>query len=191
MNNIKDLTTYIDKENILLIKDNNFLINAFELRLLKRISSVFSKYSTTFNNEKLQNITNEYLTISFKNVNSEVCNSYKKLLYKYFDVINEYYNTHSDSKNKIKQITKEFIDKLYNKENPIMNESISNNYKNEIMNSIYVYDNISMNKEITLIIKNDTCDVINEINHNVNEYLIRCMKEIIKYVFGSRSGDLV
>ena len=113
MDNIKDLTTYIDKENILLIKDNNFLINAFELRLLKRISSVFSKYNTTFNNEKLQNITSEYLTVSFKNVNAEVCNSYKKLLYKYFDVINEYYNTHSDSKNKIKQITKEFIDKLY------------------------------------------------------------------------------
>ena len=129
------------------------------------------------------------MTVSFKNVNKEVCNSYKKLLYKYFDIINEYYFSHKDSKDKIKQTTKSFISKLYNKGNPILNKKLSNNYINELKNIIYVYDNINLNKDIETIIKNDTDDIIKELNRNINEYLIKTMKEILIYILNSKGEE--
>lgn len=177
-----ELTTNIDNNTKELIKDNKLLINAFKIRLIKRLLMIFNKYKIPFNKEILENTITEYLIVSFKDATIEVAKSYKKVLYKYFDIINEYYNTHSNSKSKIKEVTKLFIDKIYSEKNPILNETISYNFVSALKSKILVYDIYELNKELESRIKDDTNEIIHEVIKNNNTYLIKSMKEILEYV---------
>lgn len=179
---IKKLTNSIDGECEKLINDNKLLINGFEMRLNKRILSIFNKYNIPFNKEKLKNTMREYLINSFRDSSFEVCNSYKKILYKYFDLINEYYHNNKNSKDKIKNATTIFINKIYNKENPILNDKLSANFIAEMKNQTFVYDNNNLNIDLNNRIKNDTIEVIKEINKNNNKYVVNSMKIILEYV---------
>jgi len=179
---IKVLTQNIDNSCNDLINENKLLINAFDMRLTKRILLIFEKYSISFNRDKLKKIMKEYLINSFIDASNEVCISYKKILYKYFDIINEYYHSNENSKEKIKKATTLFIKNIYTKENPILNINISNNFISDIKSKTLVYDNNNLNIDLEKRIKNDILEIIKEIKRNNNEYIMNSMKNILEYV---------
>lgn len=178
---IKKLTNYIDDNCKELIKNNKLLINGYKIRLVKRLLIIFNKYKIPFNKDLLESIMTDYLINTFRNSNVEVCNSYKKVLYKYFDIVNEYYNSYSDSKDKIKNATSLFIRKIFSN-NPILNEKISQEFISSLKLKILVYDNYYLNVDLESRIVEDTNEVIKEIIHNNKEYLIQSIKEILLYL---------
>ncbi len=181
---IINLTNSIDNNCLELIKNNKFLINGFKVRLIKRLLTIFNNYKIPFNKEILESLITDYLINNLKGSNNELCNSYKKVLYKYFDIINEYYNTHDNSKEKIKYVTTIFIKKIYSEDNPILNEDITISFMSELKLKVLVYDNYLLNKELENRIKSDTKEVICEIMKNNKDYVINSMKLILSYVIG-------
>lgn len=178
---IKKLTDNIDNNCKELIKDNKLLINGYKIRLIKRLLNIFSKYKIPFNKELLETVMTDYLINTFRNSSVEVCNSYKKVLYKYFDIVNEYYNSYSDSKDKIKNATSVFIKKIFSN-NPILNEKISQEFIANLKLKTLVYDNYYLNTDLESRIIEDTNEVMKEIIHNNKEYLIKSIKEILIYL---------
>lgn len=179
---IKELTNKIDLSSKLLIKDNNYLIDGFNVRLNTRLLTIFNKHNIPFNKLVLDSSMNDYLINPFISASTEMMNTYKNLLYKYFDIINEYYHTSNSSKDKIKKVTSIFIKKIFDEKNPILNEKISYNFISDLKPKILVYDNYNLNTELEKRIIEDTDEITKEIIRNINEYLVRSMKDILGYV---------
>lgn len=182
MSSIKELTISIDNKCKELIKDNKLLINGFKIRLIKRLLGIFNKHGIPFSKEILESTITDYLVNNLRDSIIEVCICYKKVLYEYFDIINEYYNTRKDSKERIKNVTSVFIKRIFSEENPILNEKISYNFISDLKSKVFVYDNYVLNKELENKIKYDTNEVLNEINISNRNYIIESIKKILMFI---------
>lgn len=181
---IKELTTSIDNKCKEIIKDNKLLINGFKVRLIKRLLGIFNRYGIPFSKEVLESTITDYLINILRDSTIEVCSSYRRVLYKYFDTVNEYYNSYRNSKERIKNATSIFIKRIFSEKNPILNETISDDFISTLKLKVLVYDNYNLNKELEDKIKSDTDEVINEINHNNKDYMVESVKEILMYILG-------
>ncbi len=187
--NIKKLNETISDKTNNLIKENKSLINAFETRLNKRLLIIFSNYNIPFNQDKLSNLMKEYMINNLENINNELSQNYKNMLYKYFDIINEYFHANQNSKNKIKEVTSSFIKAIYKKENPLLNIKLSNSFLNELNNNIYVYDNNELNIKVKQRILDDTSYIIKEWDKNNKIYLNKLIKQIIVFILKGEEDE--
>lgn len=173
---IDDKICYLTSE---LIKNNKILINAFKIRLIKRILRIFESHNISFNKELLEKLINDYCINKFREANTELSRCYKKMLFRYLSIVSHYIQNNPEDKNEIKSITSIFIKKLYSKDNPLLNDKICIDFLEVLKSKTFVYDNISLNKEIEIRIKEDGKDLIDEINKNNNQFLANGIRDIL------------
>ena len=162
-----------------IIEDNNFLLAAFENRLIIRIVHIFEKYKIPINKTIIKKNLEENMINNMYDLNNEIIQKYVKLLYNYEKIITSYVNNNTDS-SIIKNSTIGFIQKIKSKS--LINNKIANNFIEYINSIIYVYDNNNLNMEVLNRINTDISEIINEFNRNNYNFVISSINDIIKNI---------
>ncbi len=164
-----------------IIEDNNFLFAAFENRLIIRLVHIFEKYSIPINKNIIKKNMEENLINNMSESNKEIIERYVKLLTNYEKIIWQYVenNTKTDI---IKKSTMSFIEKISSKNKTFLTTNCSSNFMEYINSIIFVYDNGSLNNEITSRINNDIKEILDEFNRNNYNFVIESINEIIKNI---------
>lgn len=167
-----------------IIDDNDFLLVAFENRLILRIVHIFEKNKIPLNRNIIRKNLEENLINSLRTLNIEIIEKYEKLLKKYEEIIIKYVKDKTDTKI-IKKSTMAFITQISNKNLKLISADISNNFIDYISSIIFVYDNASLNEEVIERIKTDTNEVILEFTRNNYNYVIQSINLIIKNIINN------
>ncbi len=166
------------------IKDNNFLIVAYQNRLSSRMINIFEKYSIPFNKNIINKSIDEYLINNMFESNKEIIDKYIELLKKYETIIQQYVENKANTV-EIKAATVKFIDKVSKKNSQNFPENISNNFIENIKSMIFVYDNKNLNEEIISRINIDTNEIRSEINRDNYNFVIESINLIIKNIINN------
>lgn len=166
------------------IKDNNFLIVAYQNRLSSRMINIFEKYSIPFNKNIINKSIDEYLINNMFESNKEIIDKYIELLKKYETIIQQYVENKANTI-EIKAATVKFIDKVSKKNSQNFPENISNNFIENIKSMIFVYDNKNLNEEIISRINIDTNEIRSEINRDNYNFVIESINLIIKNIINN------
>lgn len=164
-----------------IINDNDFLLVAFENRLILRIVHIFEKYKIPLNKNIIRKNLEENLINALRSLNVEIVEKYIKLLTKYESIVVDYVGRKTDT-SIIKKSTMSFINQIASKNPKIIPASISVNFIEYINSIIFVYDNASLNDEVLSRIKNDTNEIILEFNRNNYNFVIESINKIIKNI---------
>lgn len=164
-----------------IINDNDFLLVAFENRLILRIVHIFEKYKIPLNKNIIRKNLEENLINALRSLNVEIVEKYIKLLTKYEKIVVDYVDKKIDT-SIIKKSTMSFINQIACKNSKIIPASISANFIEYINSIIFVYDNASLNDEVFNRIKNDTNEIILEFNRNNYNFVIESINKIIKNI---------
>lgn len=178
------ISNKINKNGEEIINDNDFLLVAFENRLILRLVHIFEKYKIPVNKNIIRKSLEENLINSLRVLNVEIVEKYIKLLNKYEKIISEYVDKKTDT-SIIKKSTMEFITQISNKNSKIIPRSIVTNFVEFMKSIIFVYDNASLNEEVIDRIKNDTNEVILEFNRNNYNFVIESINLIIKNIISN------
>lgn len=181
---MKSVMETINKNAKNIIKDNNFLFDAFENRLISRLVHIFEKYKIPMNKNLLKKNIEENLINNYKDINNDVINKYIKLITNYEKIVQKYVSEKIETKI-IKQSTMKFINEFSNKNKQSISKTSSNNFIEYINSIIYVYDNHSLNSEIINRINDDVHDIINEFNRNNYNFVIESINIVIKNIISS------
>lgn len=166
------------------IKDNNFLIVAYQNRLSSRMINIFEKYSIPFNKNIINKSIDEYLINNMFESNKEIIDKYIELLKKYETIIQQYVENKANTV-EIKAATVKFIDKVSKKNSQNFPKNISNNFIENIKSMIFVYDNKNLNEEIISRINIDTNEIRSEINRDNYNFVIESINLIIKNIINN------
>lgn len=166
------------------IKDNNFLIVAYQNRLLSRMIRIFEKYNIPFNKNILNKSIEEYMINNMFETNEEIIDKYISLLENYEKIIQNYVEKKVKT-SEIKAATVKFIDKISKKNQQNYPQVISNNFIENIKSMIFVYDNRNLNEEIISRINVDTDEIRTEINRNNYNFVIESINIIIKNILSN------
>ena len=101
-----------------IIRDNNFLIVAFQNRLLCRMLKIFGKYNIPFNKNIINKSIDEYLINNMVETNEEIIDKYIELLKKYEKIMQGYVTRKIDTEI-IKKATSAFVEKISKKNMPM------------------------------------------------------------------------
>ena len=177
----KYIANKINKYGEDIINDNDFLLVAFENRLILRIVHIFEKYKIPLNKNIIRKNLEENLINALRSLNVEIVEKYIKLLTKYEKIVVDYVDKKIDT-SIIKKSTMSFINQIASKNSKIIPASISANFIEYINSIIFVYDNASLNDEVFNRIKNDTDEIILEFNRNNYNFVIESINKIIKNI---------
>lgn len=166
------------------IKDNNFLIVAYQNRLSSRMVKIFEKYNIPFNKNIINKSIEENLINGMFENNEEIIDKYIDLLGKYEKIIHQYVEKKTNT-SEIKASTVKFIEKISNKNEQNFPENMSNNFVENIKSMIFVYDNRNLNEEIISRINVDTNEIRIEINRNNYNFVIESINIIIKNIISN------
>lgn len=166
------------------IKDNNFLIVAYQNRLSSRMINIFEKYSIPFNKNIINKSIDEYLINNMFESNKEIIDKYIELLKKYETIIQQYVENKANTV-EIKAATVKFIDKVSKKNSQNFPKNISNNFIENTKSMIFVYDNKNLNEEIISRINIDTNEIRSEINRDNYNFVIESINLIIKNIINN------
>lgn len=166
-----------------IIKDNNFLIVAFQNRLSTRLTKIFEKYSIPFNKNKIIRTLDEYFTNNLFEMCENTIDKYIDLLLKYNTIIRKYVDEKVKS-DVIKRSTMDFIEKISAKNNKTFYIEMTDTLVENMKSMIYVYDNRYLNDEIIQRIIIDSKEIIEEINRNNFNYVVETINIIIKDIIG-------
>lgn len=166
------------------IKDNNFLIVAYQNRLLSRVLKIFEKHNIPFNKNIINKSIEEYLINGMIETNEEIIDKYIEMLEKYEMIIQEYVKRKVNT-SEIKAATIKFIDKISQKNQHNFPKTISNNFIENIKSMIFVYDNRNLNEEIISRINIDTDEIRTELNRNNYNFVIESINIIIKNIISN------
>lgn len=166
------------------IKDNNFLIVAYQNRLSSRMINIFEKYSIPFNKNIINKSIDEYLINNMFESNKEIIDKYIELLKKYETIIQQYVENKANTV-EIKAATVKFIDKVSKKNSQNFPKNILNNFIENIKSMIFVYDNKNLNEEIISRINIDTNEIRSEINRDNYNFVIESINLIIKNIINN------
>lgn len=171
------------KESILILEeDNDFMIDSFLDRIKIRIITAFSKNKFTINKNVIENITNETLTAILHDTNKEMCEKYQKQLEKIYTNLYEQIKVKKISKQKLKELIALVIGKIKKSTNTSLTPLHFNNFKEAIISKIAIYDSSTLNSEINEILESGSKDIVNAINENNNEFLIKQIETIIRFL---------
>ena len=163
------------------VVDNNFLFEAFEGRLVLRLSNIFDKYKIPINKHMLTKNIEENLINHLSDMNEEIIDRYIKLLVNYEKIIFNYVSNKTNTET-IKKSTMSFINKVSEKNKTFVTINVANNFIEYINSIIYVYDNRNLNDEVINRINTDIKEIINEFNRNNYNFVIESINEIIKNI---------
>ena len=166
------------------IKDNNFLIAAYQNRLSSRMVKIFEKYTIPFNKNIINKSIEENLVNGMFENNEEIIDKYINLLEKYEKIIQQYVEKKSNT-SEIKASTVKLIEKISKKNQQNFPKNISNNFIENIKSLIFVYDNRNLNEEIISRINIDTYEIRTEINRNNYNFVIESINLIIKNIISN------
>ncbi len=166
------------------IKDNNFLIAAYQNRLSSRMVKIFEKYTIPFNKNIINKSIEENLVNGMFENNEEIIDKYINLLEKYEKIIQQYVEKKSNT-SEIKASTVKLIEKISKKNQQNFPKNISNNFIENIKSLIFVYDNRNLNEEIISRINIDTDEIRTEINRNNYNFVIESINLIIKNIISN------
>ena len=166
------------------IKDNNFLIVAYQNRLSSRIVKIFEKYTIPFNKNIINKSIEENLVNGMFENNEEIIDKYINLLEKYEKIIQQIVEKKSNT-SEIKASTVKLIEKISKKNQQNFPKNISNNFIENIKSLIFVYDNRNLNEEIISRINIDTDEIRTEINRNNYNFVIESINLIIKNIISN------
>lgn len=166
------------------IKDNNFLIVAYQNRLSSRMIKIFEKYNIPFNKNIINKSIEEYLINNMFETSEETIDKYINLL-KNYEIIVQQYVEKKVNTNEIKASTIKFIEKISCKNQQNFPKVISNNFIENIKSMIFVYDNRNLNEEIISRINVDTDEIRVEINRNNYNFVIESINVIIKNIISN------
>lgn len=178
---MKSIINKIKSNGNEIIKDNNFLIVAYQNRLSIRMIKIFEKYHIPFNKNIINKNIDEYMVNNMIETNEEIIEKYINLLYNYEKIIQNYFINNA-KKAEIKNATMKFIEKVSLKNNENFKDEMANNFIEAIKSMIYVYDNKNLNNEIISRIKTDTKEIRTELNNNNYNFVIESINEIIKNI---------
>lgn len=178
------LTNKINKNGEDIINDNDFLLVAFENRLILRLVHIFERYKIPVNKNIIRKNLEENLINALRALNVEIVEKYIKLLNKYEKIISDYVDKKTDT-SIIKKSTMVFITQISNKNSKIIPISIVTNFVEYMKSIIFVYDNATLNEEVIDRIKNDTNEVILEFNRNNYNFVIESINLIIKNIISN------
>lgn len=181
---MKSAVETINKNGRNIIKDNNFLFDAFSNRLVARLVHIFEKYKIPMNKNILKKNMDENLINNLKDINTDIIEKYMNLVAKYEKVIQKYVEDKTD-KEEIKKSTMKFITGISEKNKTLVNKNVSNNFIEYINSIIYVYDNNSLNRDIINRINDDVYEIINEFNRNNYNYVIESINTVIKNIISN------
>ena len=166
------------------IKDNNFLIVAYQNRLSSRMVNIFEKYTIPFNKNIINKSIEENLVNGMFENNEEIIDKYINLLEKYEKIIQQFVEKKSNT-SEIKASTVKLIEKISKKNQQNFPKNISNNFIENIKSLIFVYDNRNLNEEIISRINIDTDEIRTEINRNNYNFVIESINLIIKNIISN------
>ena len=181
---MKSAIETINKNGRNIIKDNNFLFEAFTNRLVARLVHIFERYKIPMNKNILKKNMEENLINNFKDINADIIEKYIHLVSNYEKIIQKYVEDKTD-KEVIKKSTMKFINGISDKNKTLVNKNISNNFIEYINSIIYVYDNNSLNRDIINRINDDVYEIINEFNRNNYNFVIESINTVIKNIISN------
>lgn len=181
---MKSIVMKIKSNGNEVIKDNNFLIVAYQNRLSSRMIKIFEKYNIPFNKNIINKNIDEYMVNNMIESNEEIIDKYINLLSNYEKIVQNYVIKNAKT-SEIKNATMKFIEKVSSKNNENYKDEIANNFIEAIKSMIYVYDNKNLNKEIISRIETDTKEIRIELNHNNYNFVIESINEIIKNIIST------
>lgn len=164
-----------------IIEDNNFLFDAFENRLIIRLTHIFEKYKIPMNKNIIKKNLEENLVNNLKDSNEEIVEKYIKMLEKYEKIINDYVANKTET-SIIKKSTMSFVDKIAKTNKTFITGSCANNFIEYINSIIYVYDNKKLNDDVMDRISIDVKEILGEFNRNNYNYVIGSINDIIKNI---------
>lgn len=181
---MKSAMDKINKNANSIIKDNNFLFEAFENRLVTRLIHIFEKYKIPMNKNLLKKNIEENLINNLKDTNSEIIKMYVKLISNYEKIIQKYVSDNTETK-VIKESTMKFINQFSQRNKESIPKSVSNNFIEYINSIIYVYDNHSLNKDIINRINDDVHEIVSEFNRSNYNFVIESINTVIKNIINN------
>ena len=87
---MKSAIETINKNGRNIIKDNNFLFEAFTNRLVARLVHIFERYKIPMNKNILKKNMEENLINNFKDINTDIIEKYIHLVSNYEKIIQKY-----------------------------------------------------------------------------------------------------
>lgn len=178
---MKSIMSEIKSNGNEIIRDNNFLIVAFQNRLSCRMIKIFEKYNIPFNKNIINKSIDEYLTNNMIETSEEVIDKYIELLKNYEKIMQDYVTRKIETE-VIKKATSAFVEKISNRNKKNFTINMSANFMENIKSMIFVYDNRDLNNDILSRINDDTKEIIDEINRNNFNYVIESINMIIKNI---------
>ena len=178
---MKSIMSEIKSNGNEIIRDNNFLIVAFQNRLSCRMIKIFEKYNIQFNKNIINKSIDEYLTNNMIETSEEVIDKYIELLKNYEKIMQDYVTRKIETE-VIKKATSAFVEKISNRNKENFTINMSANFIENIKSMIFVYDNRDLNNDILSRINDDTKEIIDEINRNNFNYVIESINMIIKNI---------
>ena len=178
---MKSVVMKIESNGSNIIKDNNFLFEAFENRLVTRLKIIFEKYKIPINQKLLKKNLEENLINNFYDINSEIITRYVKLVGNYEKIVQKYVSDNIET-TVIKKATMKFIEEISKKNKDSVNKNISVNFIEYINSIIYVYDNHSLNTEIINRVNDDIREIVKEFNRNNYNFVIESINLVIKNI---------
>ena len=164
-----------------IIEDNNFLFDAFENRLIIRLTHIFDKYKIPMNKSIIKKNMEENLINSLKDSNEEIIEKYIKMLERYEKIIYDYVSAKTET-SVIKKSTLSFVNKISKTNKTFVTIDCGNNFIEYINSIIYVYDNKKLNDDIIGRINIDIKEILGEFNRNNYNYVIGSINDIIKNI---------
>lgn len=177
-----DLNKKLDDLNEEVVKENNYFIDEYNNKFQIKILDIYHSFNIPFQQNIIDELVKEYFLYKIKDINIELGKCYKKMLNKYFDIINEYYHTNNSERDKIKYVTKKFIREIIKKKNPLLDEKIGNELIEGFKFKSYVYDNNELLINLEKYMKESIGYICMAIQDNYKEYIIKSMKKIIVYI---------
>lgn len=181
---MKSIMNEIKSNGNEIIRDNNFLIVAFQNRLSCRMLKIFGKYNIPFNKNIINKSIDEYLINNMVETNEEIIDKYIELLKKYEKIMQGYVTRKIDTEI-IKNATSAFVEKISKKNKENFTINMCTNFIENIKSLIFVYDNRDLNSEILSRINDDTKEIIEEINKNNFNFVIESINIIIKNIINN------
>ena len=178
---MKSIMNEIKSNGNEIIRDNNFLIVAFQNRLLCRMIKIFEKYNIPFNKNIINKSIDEYLINSMIETGEEVIDRYIELLKNYEKIMQNYVSQKIETET-IKKATSAFVEKISKRNKEFFTTNMCTNFIENIKSMIFVYDNRDLNNDILSRINDDTKEIIDEINKNNFNYVIESINIIIKNI---------
>ncbi len=167
-----------------IIEDNNFLLAAFENRLLGRLVHIFEKRNIPINKQMLKKNLEETFINNLLDQNVFIIDKYVTLIENYEKIITNYVQNKTNT-DIIKKSTMEFVKKVSQKNNEYITKEVNNNFKEYVTSIIFVYDNYELNDEVFTRIDADTFEIVNEFNKNNYNFVIKSINEVIKNIISN------